>query len=124
MNDTVRGITIHEVFEQGMPRIWGYERAIRQIVLNTRTSRMPVLCPQTGIGPILTNAHNGCLPLKQNLMVLGGLPNPNQDYAGRSTGTPRASTQPAREDKKFSLASKNKIFAYLPRSLQRAVSWP
>jgi|SRR5271169_983700 len=72
----------------------------------------------------LPAAHNGCLPLKQNLMVLGGLPNPNQDYAGRSTGTPRASTQPAREDKKFSLASKNKIFAYLPRSLQRAVSWP
>ena len=31
---TSRGITIHEVFEQGMPRIWGDERAIRQIVLN------------------------------------------------------------------------------------------
>jgi two-component system, cell cycle sensor histidine kinase PleC len=29
-----RGITIHEVFQQGMPRIWGDERAIRQIVLN------------------------------------------------------------------------------------------
>jgi two-component system cell cycle sensor histidine kinase PleC len=29
-----RGINIHEVFEQGMPRIWGDERAIRQIVLN------------------------------------------------------------------------------------------
>ena len=29
-----RGITIHEVFEQGMPRIWGDERATRQIVLN------------------------------------------------------------------------------------------
>jgi two-component system, cell cycle sensor histidine kinase PleC len=29
-----RGITIHEVFEQSMPRIWGDERAIRQIVLN------------------------------------------------------------------------------------------
>jgi len=25
---------IHEVFEQGMPRIWGDERATRQIVLN------------------------------------------------------------------------------------------
>jgi two-component system cell cycle sensor histidine kinase PleC len=29
-----RGITIREVFEQGMPRIWGDERATRQIVLN------------------------------------------------------------------------------------------
>ena len=29
-----RGITIHEVFEQNMPRIWGDERAVRQIVLN------------------------------------------------------------------------------------------
>jgi len=29
-----RGITIHEVFEQDMPKIWGDERAIRQIVLN------------------------------------------------------------------------------------------
>jgi len=31
---TSRGITIHEVFEHGMPRIWGDERASRQIVLN------------------------------------------------------------------------------------------
>jgi len=29
-----RGLTIHEVFEQGMPRIWGDERAVRQVVLN------------------------------------------------------------------------------------------
>lgn len=29
-----RGITIHEVFEMAMPKIWGDERAIRQIVLN------------------------------------------------------------------------------------------
>src|SRR6201747_2858733 len=29
-----RGITIHEVFEQGMPRCWADERATRQIVLN------------------------------------------------------------------------------------------
>src|ERR1700741_1667410 len=29
-----RGITIHEVVEQAMPRIWGDERAIRQVVLN------------------------------------------------------------------------------------------
>src|SRR6202007_1802707 len=31
---STRGITIHEVFEQGMPRIWGDERAVRQVVLN------------------------------------------------------------------------------------------
>jgi two-component system cell cycle sensor histidine kinase PleC len=31
---TSRGITIHEVFEHAMPKIWGDERAIRQIVLN------------------------------------------------------------------------------------------
>jgi two-component system cell cycle sensor histidine kinase PleC len=29
-----RGITIHEVFEQGMPKLWGDERAMRQVVLN------------------------------------------------------------------------------------------
>ena len=34
-----RGITIHEVFEQGMPRIWGDERATRQIVLNLLSTR-------------------------------------------------------------------------------------
>ncbi|MGP8122614.1 MAG: sensor histidine kinase [Xanthobacteraceae bacterium] len=31
---TSRGITIHEVFEQNLPRLWGDERATRQIVLN------------------------------------------------------------------------------------------
>ena len=29
-----RGITIHEVFEQDLPRLWADERAIRQICLN------------------------------------------------------------------------------------------
>jgi two-component system cell cycle sensor histidine kinase PleC len=29
-----RGITIHEVFEQDMPKLWGDERATRQVVLN------------------------------------------------------------------------------------------
>lgn len=29
-----RGITIHEVFEQNMPRVWADERATRQVVLN------------------------------------------------------------------------------------------
>lgn len=29
-----RGITIHEVFEQNMPKLWGDERATRQVVLN------------------------------------------------------------------------------------------
>ncbi|WP_458756492.1 sensor histidine kinase [Afipia sp. TerB] len=29
-----RGITIHEVFEQDMPKLWGDERAMRQVVLN------------------------------------------------------------------------------------------
>src|SRR5579862_6811371 len=29
-----RKITIHEIFEQNMPRIWGDERAVRQVVLN------------------------------------------------------------------------------------------
>jgi two-component system cell cycle sensor histidine kinase PleC len=31
---STRGITIHEMFEPDMPRIWADERAIRQIVLN------------------------------------------------------------------------------------------
>ena len=31
---TNRGITIHEAFEQDMPRIWADERAVRQICLN------------------------------------------------------------------------------------------
>jgi two-component system cell cycle sensor histidine kinase PleC len=29
-----RGITIHEVFEQNLPKLWGDERATRQVVLN------------------------------------------------------------------------------------------
>ncbi|MBY0382525.1 MAG: HAMP domain-containing histidine kinase [Xanthobacteraceae bacterium] len=29
-----RGITIHEMFEQDMPKLWGDERATRQVVLN------------------------------------------------------------------------------------------
>jgi two-component system cell cycle sensor histidine kinase PleC len=29
-----RGLTLHELFETGMPRLWADERAIRQIVLN------------------------------------------------------------------------------------------
>ncbi len=29
-----RGLTIHEVFEGGMPRLWADERAVRQVVLN------------------------------------------------------------------------------------------
>src|SRR4029079_7313369 len=31
---TNRGITIHEIFEQELPRIWADERAVRQICLN------------------------------------------------------------------------------------------
>jgi len=31
---TNRGITIHELFEQNMPRVWADERATRQVVLN------------------------------------------------------------------------------------------
>ena len=42
-----RGITIHEVFEQGMPRIWGDERAIRQIVLNLLSNAIK-FTPQGG----------------------------------------------------------------------------
>src|SRR3954447_2532368 len=42
-----RGITIHEVFEQGMPRIWGEERAIRQIVLNLLSNSIK-FTPQGG----------------------------------------------------------------------------
>jgi two-component system cell cycle sensor histidine kinase PleC len=42
-----RGITIHEVFEQGMPRIWGDERAIRQIVLNLLSNSIK-FTPQGG----------------------------------------------------------------------------
>jgi two-component system cell cycle sensor histidine kinase PleC len=42
-----RGITIHEVFEHGMPRIWGDERAIRQIVLNLLSNSIK-FTPQGG----------------------------------------------------------------------------
>jgi len=42
-----RGITIHEVFEQDMPRIWGDQRAIRQIVLNLLSNSIK-FTPQGG----------------------------------------------------------------------------
>jgi two-component system cell cycle sensor histidine kinase PleC len=42
-----RGITIREVFEQGMPRIWGDERATRQIVLNLLSNSIK-FTPQGG----------------------------------------------------------------------------
>jgi two-component system, cell cycle sensor histidine kinase PleC len=42
-----RGITIHEVFEQAMPRIWGDERAVRQIVLNLLSNSIK-FTPQGG----------------------------------------------------------------------------
>ncbi|MBU6463143.1 MAG: HAMP domain-containing histidine kinase [Bradyrhizobium sp.] len=42
-----RHITIHEVFEHGMPRIWGDERATRQIVLNLLSNSIK-FTPQGG----------------------------------------------------------------------------
>jgi two-component system, cell cycle sensor histidine kinase PleC len=42
-----RGIAIHEVFEQSMPRIWGDERATRQIVLNLLSNSIK-FTPQGG----------------------------------------------------------------------------
>ena len=42
-----RGITIHEVFELGMPRVWGDERATRQIVLNLLSNSIK-FTPQGG----------------------------------------------------------------------------
>jgi two-component system cell cycle sensor histidine kinase PleC len=42
-----RGITIHEVFERDMPRIWGDERATRQIVLNLLSNSIK-FTPQGG----------------------------------------------------------------------------
>jgi len=42
-----RGITIYEVFEQAMPKIWGDERAIRQIVLNLLSNSIK-FTPQGG----------------------------------------------------------------------------
>jgi len=44
---TNRGITIHEMFEHGMPRIWGDERACRQIVLNLLSNAIK-FTPQGG----------------------------------------------------------------------------
>jgi two-component system, cell cycle sensor histidine kinase PleC len=44
---TSRGITIHEVFEHGMPRIWGDERATRQVVLNLLSNSIK-FTPQGG----------------------------------------------------------------------------
>jgi len=44
---TSRGITIHEVFEQAMPRIWADERAIRQVVLNLLSNAIK-FTPQGG----------------------------------------------------------------------------
>ncbi|MCP9626213.1 ATP-binding protein [Rhodopseudomonas palustris] len=42
-----RGITIHEVFEQDMPRLWGDERAVRQVVLNLLSNSIK-FTPQGG----------------------------------------------------------------------------
>jgi two-component system cell cycle sensor histidine kinase PleC len=42
-----RGITIHELFEQGMPRIWCDERAARQVVLNLLSNSIK-FTPQSG----------------------------------------------------------------------------
>ena len=44
---STRGITIHEIFEKGMPKIWGDERAIRQIVLNLLSNSIK-FTPQGG----------------------------------------------------------------------------
>ncbi|MGB3866465.1 MAG: ATP-binding protein [Xanthobacteraceae bacterium] len=42
-----RGITIHEIFEEDMPRVWGDERAIRQVVLNLLSNAIK-FTPQGG----------------------------------------------------------------------------
>ena len=42
-----KDITIHEVFEQGMPRVWGDERAVRQVVLNLLSNSIK-FTPQGG----------------------------------------------------------------------------
>ncbi len=42
-----KDITIHEMFEQGMPRVWGDERAVRQIVLNLLSNSIK-FTPQGG----------------------------------------------------------------------------
>lgn len=44
---TSRGLTIHEIFERGMPRVWGDERAIRQVVLNLLSNAIK-FTPQAG----------------------------------------------------------------------------
>jgi two-component system, cell cycle sensor histidine kinase PleC len=44
---STRGITIHEVFERAMPRIWGDERAVRQVVLNLLSNSIK-FTPQAG----------------------------------------------------------------------------
>ena len=42
-----RSITIHELFEQEMPKVWGDERAVRQIVLNLLSNAIK-FTPQGG----------------------------------------------------------------------------
>jgi two-component system cell cycle sensor histidine kinase PleC len=42
-----RGITIHELYENGMPQLWGDERATRQIVLNLLSNAIK-FTPQGG----------------------------------------------------------------------------
>jgi two-component system cell cycle sensor histidine kinase PleC len=42
-----KDISIHEVFEQGMPKVWGDERAVRQIVLNLLSNSIK-FTPQGG----------------------------------------------------------------------------
>jgi two-component system cell cycle sensor histidine kinase PleC len=42
-----RGLTIHELYEESMPRIWADERAIRQIVLNLLSNAIK-FTPQGG----------------------------------------------------------------------------
>ena len=47
MRATNRGITIHEVFEHDMPRLWADERAVRQICLNLLSNAIK-FTPQGG----------------------------------------------------------------------------
>ena len=44
---SARGLTIHESFERGMPRLWGDERATRQVVLNLLSNAIK-FTPQGG----------------------------------------------------------------------------
>src|SRR5207237_1288244 len=71
-----RGITIHEVFEQGMPRIWGDERALRQIVLASfGQGSNSIKSAEQGAGlglPIaksLIDMHGGTFTLKSKLRI-------------------------------------------------------